>query len=161
MGDALQGEAGVTLRLDVCPRVPHMAVALPPPELAIVRAVNAERTAHGLRALRPVRGLSRAAERHSRDQLSHDRLDHASSDGTTFARRIARTGRYRTAGEVIAFTPRGAGSRARAVVRLWMGSPAHRAELMNPAFRIMGVGRVRGGIGGLRGAVVTADLAAR
>ncbi len=138
-----------------------MPVPLPPPEIAIVRAVNAQRVAHGVPALKAVRGLSRVAERHSRDQLRRDRLGHDSSDGTPFAGRIAQAGRYRTAGEVIAFTSRGSSSRARSVVRLWMRSPGHRAQLLDPRFRVVGVGRVRGRLGSRGGAVVTADLAAR
>ena len=138
-----------------------MPVPLAMPERAIVQVVNAERSAHGLPRVRATRALSRAAERHSRDQLRHDRLEHASSDGTPFARRIARVGSFRTTGEVLAFTPRGSASRAAAVVQLWMASPSHRASLLNPSFKVIGIGRVRGGMGRRRGALVTADLAAR
>ncbi len=136
-----------------------MPVALPPPERAIVRAVNEQRAAYGLPNLRISRTLSRSAQRHSVDQLRHDVLNHTSSDGTSFGRRLARTGHYRIAGEVIAFAPRGAQSRARAVVRLWMQSPGHRAQVLNPAFRLVGVGRVRGLLGRSRGTVVTVDFA--
>lgn len=138
-----------------------MPVALPPPERAIVRVINQERAAHGLRALRTSRTLSRSAERHSEDQLRHDVLDHSSSDGTSFAKRVARVGRFRVAGETIAFAPRGPRSRARAVVSMWMRSPGHRAELLAPGFRLLGVGRVRGVLGRSRGVVVTADFARR
>lgn len=138
-----------------------MPVPLALPERAIVKVVNAERAAHGVPRVRAVRALSRVAERHSRDLLRHDRLEHASSDGTPFDRRIARAGSYRAAGEVLAFTPRGSASRAAAVVRLWMGSPKHRAQLLNPNFKVIGIGRVRGGLRGQRGALVTADLAVR
>jgi uncharacterized protein YkwD len=141
--------------------LPGVPVALPPPEAAIVRAVNVQRAAHGLPALRAARKLSRVAETHSVDQLRHDILGHHSSDGTPFARRIARAGAFRTVGEVIAFAPSGARTRGRTVVRMWMRSPAHRAQLLNPAFRLVGVGRVRGALGRTSGAMVTADLAAR
>jgi len=46
-------------------------------------------------------------------------------------------------------------------VRLWLRSPGHRAQVLNPSFRIMGVGRVRGRLQGRLGVVVTADLAVR
>ena len=137
-----------------------MPVALPPPELAIVRAVNAQRAAHGLPRLRVGRRLSRVAERHSVDQLRRNVLGHTSSDGTSFATRIARAGSFRVKGEIIAFAPRRR-SRAQAVIRLWMASPSHRAQLLDPGFRVIGVGRVRGALGRSRGAVVTADLARR
>lgn len=137
------------------------APALAPPELAIVRAINVQRTAHGRPALRIDRRLARSAERHSRDQLRHDRLEHTSSDGTPFPRRIRRAGRFRTAGEVIAFAPRGSSSRARAIVRMWMGSPPHRVQMLSASYRIVGVGKVRGGLRSWRGALITADFAAR
>ena len=138
-----------------------MPISLPPPERAIVQAFNAQRAVHGLPALRLNRRLSRTAERHSRDLIRHDRLSHTSTDGTSLARRIARAGSFRLKGEVLAFAPNGSGARARAVVRLFMRSPPHRAQLLNPRYRVLGVGRVRGGMRGARGVVVTVDLAAR
>lgn len=131
------------------------------PERAIVHAVNVERAAHGLPGVRAIRGLSRLAERHSRDQLRHGLVGHDSSDGTPFARRIARVGSFAAAGEVVAFAPRGSASRARDVVRMWMRSSPHRAQLLNPAYRVVGVGQARGGLGSRSGAMVTADFARR
>lgn len=136
-----------------------MPVALDVPERAIVRAVNLERAAVGLPDLRATRRLSRGAERHSRDLLRHGFIGHASSDGTPFARRVARIGSFRIAGEVVAFVPRGSASRARSVVRMWMRSPSHRRQLLNGRFRIIGIGRARGALSARRGAMVTADLA--
>jgi len=138
-----------------------MPVPLALPERAIVQAINAERTARGLPGVRAHRGLSRSAERHSWDQLRYERFGHDSPDGTPFGRRIARVGRFRMAAEVVAFMPRGTGTGARTVVRLWLRSPGHRAQVLNPSFRIMGVGRVRGRLQGRLGVVVTADLAVR
>ncbi len=137
-----------------------MTVPLDLPERAIVRAVNAERAAIGLPGLRATRRLSRGAERHSRDLLRNDRLAHVSSDGTPFARRIARVGSFRLAGEVIAFVPQGPASRARSVVGMWMRSPSHRRQLLNGRFRIIGIGRTRGALSARRGAMITVDLAA-
>ncbi len=136
-----------------------MSVPVDMPERAIVRAINAERAARGLPGLRATRRLSRGAARHSRDLLRSDRLGHASSDGTPFARRIARAGSFRFAGEVIAFAPRGSASRARSVVRMWMRSPAHRRQLLDGRFRIMGIGRTRGALVTQRGTMVTVVLA--
>ena len=138
-----------------------MTVPLDMPERAIVRAVNAERAALGLPGLRANRRLSRGAARHSHDLLRNDRLGHASSDGTPFARRIARVGSFRLAGEVIAFAPRGSGFRARTVVRMWMRSPSHRRQLLDGRFRVMGIGRMYGALSSQRGTMVTVDLAVR
>ncbi len=138
-----------------------MPVDLPPPERAIVRAVNVERLARGLAPLRAARGLTRAAESHSRDVLRIGRLDHRSADGGSFARRVARAGHRGAVGEVLAFAPRGSRSDPVAVVRLWMASAPHRAALLDPRYRVLGVGSVRGSLHRTRGLVVTADLAAR
>lgn len=137
-----------------------MPAPLPPPERALVQEFNAQRVAHGLPKLRVSRRLSRVAERHSRDLLRHDRLDHTSTDGTPFSRRIGRIGRFRIKGEVLAFAPRGK-TRARSVVRMFMRSPMHRAQILDPRFRVIGVGRVRGNLVTTRGAMVTADLGGR
>ena len=154
------GEPRLTSCSPVFSRVPAVTVPLDLPERAIVRAVNAERAAVGLPGLRPSRRLSRGAARHSYDLLRNDRLGHASSDGTPFARRVARVGSFRLAGEVIAFAPRGSGARARTVVRMWMRSPYHRRQLLNWRFRVVGIGRMYGALSARRGTVITADLAA-
>lgn len=138
-----------------------MPVPLAVPEAAIVRAVNVQRHAHGLPGLRATLGLSRVAERHSRDQMRRNRMGHDSSDGSSLAGRVARTGRVGPAGEVLAFTPRGARSRARVVVRMWMRSPLHRRQLLTRRYRVIGVGRVPGMMGARRGAIVTAVFATR
>ncbi len=132
-------------------------VTLNQPEQAIVRVVNIQRRAHGLRTLRTARGLVHLARSHSVDQMRHYRLGHDSSDGTSFGRRLARVGRFRVAGEVVAWASRGGRASAFSIVLMWMRSPRHRAELLDPRFRTLGVGRARGG----RGTWVTADLAAR
>ena len=124
-----------------------------------MQAFNAQRAAYGLPKLRVHRKLSRTAERHSLDLLRSDRLSHTSTDGTPFARRVARTGIFRLAGEVVAFAQRGRRSKARAVVRLFLRSPMHRAQLLDPRFRVVGVGRVRGRLGSRGGVMVTANLA--
>jgi uncharacterized protein YkwD len=51
-------------------------------------------------------------------------------------------------------------SRARAIVRSWLASPSHRANLLRPGFSMVGVGAVRGTFNGYRGALmVTTDFA--
>ena len=50
---------------------------------------------------------------------------------------------------------------ARRVVRMWMASPSHRAVLLSPSGRRIGVGKRAGMLGGARLAVFTADLASR
>ena len=51
---------------------------------------------------------------------------------------------------------------ARQVVRGWMGSPGHRANLLRPGWNRIGLGALKGTFGGYAGATVfTADFAGR
>lgn len=127
-------------------------------ETSIVRVMNAERARHGLRPLRSRRGLARVAARHSADMLRYDRFQHSSFDGTTISQRIRRGGNYRSVGEVIAWVPRGMSRSARTVVRLWMESPPHRAQILQRKYRFVGVGRKAGAMGPERGFAFTADF---
>ena len=61
----------------------------------------------------------------------HGYLSHAGRDGSTAGDRIAAAGfEWQAAGENIASGQ----ASARAVVRAWLASPEHCANLMNPAF---------------------------
>lgn len=121
-------------------------------ERAIVARINGARRRYGLPRLRLVRPLSFVAGMHSLDLARRRGLSHTSSDGTTFARRVRRAVDAQVVGETIAEV---SGGGARTVVRAWLRSPSHRAELLGARFRRVGVGRVRRG----GSVVVTADFA--
>jgi uncharacterized protein YkwD len=80
--------------------------------------------------------LERAAARYARELATSRQLDHTGRDGSSPAERITRSGyRWREVGENLAsglMTPE-------AVVASWVKSPEHCANLMDPAFRQMGV----------------------
>jgi uncharacterized protein YkwD len=106
--------------------------------------MNAERAARGLGRLRANAALSRAAGAYARQMVRRHFFDHRSPGGSTMMSRIRSTAYVRgaallTVGENLAW---GAGSRAtpRAIVSAWMHSPAHRANLLYPRFRDVGVG---------------------
>jgi uncharacterized protein YkwD len=84
--------------------------------------------------------LARAAQRHSRDMATHNFFDHTGSDGTDAGDRIEDTGyNWQTWGENIS-----AGRTSiRAVVNEWLASPGHCANIMNPDFEEMGLGKAR------------------
>lgn len=117
--------------------------------------VNAERRAAGLRPLRAAGRLSRVARSHSRFLSRVQRLQHESADGSSFYVRLRRAMPLRTAGEDIAYGPS-----ARWIVAAWMASPAHRACILAPGFRLLGVGVVAGRAGGGRVLWATADFGA-
>jgi uncharacterized protein YkwD len=127
-------------------------------EREIIQRLNDARAQHGLGALRPARGLNRAADRHSRDMLMRDFFDHPSSDGTPFDQRVRRFARASMVGETLASLPDRHGGAA-TVVELWMTSGAHRAIVLDPRLTRVGLARRWGTLGGDRMAVVTADFA--
>jgi uncharacterized protein YkwD len=135
----------------------------------VAKRVNLVRRGHGLRALRESRGLAAAARRHSREMGMKGYFEHDSASGTAFWRRIERSyasrgyGRWEV-GENIAWNT--ARATAAAVVRQWMGSPPHRANILSRSWRELGLGayRVRGAggaFGGRRVTIVTLDLGVR
>ena len=129
-------------------------------ERKVVRLVNRIRARHGLRRVKKSRALARAASNHTGDILRTDVLSHTSSDGTPMATRVRRYSRSAWVGENIAMVTR-RGSAARKVVRMWMASPGHRAVLLAPAARRIGVGERSGRMGSAKCAVFTADLVSR
>jgi uncharacterized protein YkwD len=127
-------------------------------ERKVVRLVNRIRTHHGLRKLRASRTLAHAASDHTGDMLRADYLSHDSQDGTPMATRVRRYTGARWVGENIAVTPRRRGV-ARRVVRMWMASPSHRAVLLSPKSRRIGVGPAPGRRGRAADSVFTVDFA--
>jgi uncharacterized protein YkwD len=128
-------------------------------ERKVIRLVNRIRAHRGLRRLKTSRRLARAATEHTGDMLARDFLSHASSDGTGMAQRVRRYTGANWIGENIAAVSGRA--TARRAVRMWMQSPPHRAVLLSPSGRRIGVGKRRGRLGSSRRAVFTADLASR
>lgn len=108
-------------------------------EAEVVRLVNEIRTREGLASLTTTSALSAAAGRRAEELVSC--YAHERPDGTECFTALDEFGvSYRTAGENIAAgypTPE-------AVVTGWMNSPGHRANILNPDFKAIGVGHVSG-----------------
>ncbi len=104
----------------------------------VIALTNAERAKAGCPALRTDQALSTAAQRHSEDMAARNFVGHTGSDGSNFVTRIERAGytRWTRAAENVA-----AGQQTAAdVVRGWMNSAGHRANILNCALRDIGVG---------------------
>lgn len=104
--------------------------------------VNDERKRRGLGVLRPDRRLARAGEGHARDMVRHRYFGHNSQTGGSFVMRIERSGYLRGArswrvGENLAWGTGGL-STPRAVVRSWMSSAGHRANILHRRYRELG-----------------------
>jgi uncharacterized protein YkwD len=133
------------------------SASMTPAESSLLTAMNQARMAHGLQALRADARLERAARRHSSKMLRTGTFFHGA-----FSARIRRVGvRAPRVGENMAWT-RGSLARARAIVAMWLSSPSHRANLLHPGYRIVGVGALRGTYEGQTGTLmVTTDFAGR
>jgi len=117
---------------------------------AIVRAMNSVRAAYGVRPLRTGRALTRAARAHSADMARNGYFDHGD-----FIRRLRRFGvRLPYVGENLAYGT--SGLSAGAIVRMWIASPPHRQNLLDPGFQRVGVGMA----GGAK-MLITADFGGR
>jgi uncharacterized protein YkwD len=131
------------------PETRAAAVASSPSERALLAEVNRVRATHGLGALRSDGRLIRAARAHTQTMLRRNRFAH----GDTLAR-LRRFGvRSGRVGENLAW---GAGSyaSAQAIVRMWLDSPRHRANLLRGGFRKIGLGTGFGSFAGHSTAIV-------
>jgi uncharacterized protein YkwD len=111
---------------------------------ATLCALNRTRHHHGLHRLRLNKRLSKAARRHARDMARRNYFSHDTRGGGSFLDRIRRTGYLRGAhrwivGENLAWGSKGY-SRPQVIMRMWMNSPGHRANILNAAFREIGIG---------------------
>ncbi|MBD8078738.1 CAP domain-containing protein [Cellulosimicrobium arenosum] len=103
---------------------------------AVVELTNAERAAAGCGPLAVDERLTAAARLHSEDMVERDYFDHTSLDGRSPWDRAKAQGYADPSGENIA-----AGQRtAEEVVRAWMDSPGHRANILHCGFQDLGVG---------------------
>jgi uncharacterized protein YkwD len=131
------------------------AATLTESERALLTAVNTARTTRGLTPLRVDPTLTRAARAHSRQLLALGLLVHGDVWG-----RLHRFGASAASvGENLAWGV-GVHGQAWSIVVRWQNSPSHRANLLRPGFRMIGLGAVTGTFAGREGAtVVTADFA--
>jgi uncharacterized protein YkwD len=128
-------------------------------ERHILRAINHQRSSHGLSRIGASRRLARAADYHSSQMLTYDFFAHDSRDGSPFDRRVRRFARHRAVGETLAMLGGGCGrGSARRFVGMWMNSPGHRAILLSSGFGRVGIGKRVGSLGSGRACVVTADF---
>jgi uncharacterized protein YkwD len=124
--------------------------------------VNRERTGRGLQPLRENGLLTAASLEHSTDMVRGHYFEHTSADGRSVGDRLRAVGYSRgfsaSAGENLAFGV-GAKSTPASIVRAWMHSPPHRADILRGAFTEIGIGIVLGVPGGKTdGATYTTDF---
>jgi uncharacterized protein YkwD len=122
---------------------------------ALLHEINRVRSAHGLRTLAFDPVLARAALAHTREMTATGAFQHGAFG--TRMRQFRVTGPF--VGENLAWGSGPFGT-AQGIVKAWLASPEHRANLLRPGFRRVGVGQLVTNFQGAAGAsVVTADFA--
>jgi uncharacterized protein YkwD len=131
--------------------------------------VNTLRTGHSLARLRLSPALTAAANAHSSEMARVGYFSHNSANGASFFSRIGQFYPQRgfhswTVGENLLWGAPDIG--ALRAFKLWLNSPPHRANLLSPRWREIGIGATHstsapGMYGGRPTTVVTADFGAR
>ena len=98
-------------------------------------ATNANRTNNALKALKPNDCLKRAAVRQAKAMAQQEQMFHQDLGA------VMRDCKLNTAGENVAY---GYGTGKSVVNDGWMNSEGHRANILNPSFRLMGIGARKG-----------------
>ena len=107
-------------------------------EQAMLAGINAERAAVGAPALKASPSLNQAAAWKSADSsASGPGFSHTDSLGRTPSMRVRDCGYPSWVGENVAY---GYPSAA-ATLAAWMGSPGHRANILNASYRVIGIGQ--------------------
>lgn len=138
-------------------------------EAGVLADINAFRAEHGLSQLQPNPELTDAARQHSHEMALDGYFAHHSAGGGAFWKRIERfypstAWRYWSVGENLLW--QSPDIAAGAALQLWLASPEHRANLLNPRWREIGVAAVHelhapGMYHGMAVTVVTTDFGVR
>jgi uncharacterized protein YkwD len=138
-------------------------------ETGVLKQLNAVRAQYGLTPVKLSASLSAAAASHSQEMGLDGYFEHDSYDGTAFWKRIVRWYPsngfgYWTVGENLLWSsPDVDASRA---LDLWMQSPEHKANILAPRWREIGISAVHlttapGTYRGLPVTIITTDFGAR
>ncbi|TCN20637.1 CAP domain-containing protein [Sinorhizobium americanum] len=136
-------------------------------EQYLLELINAERAKAGVQPLAFDNDLSEAAQGHSQWMLAADVFSHTGSGGSSSTQRMQAAGYVLqgswSTGENIAWAttraPTGYQDEVKLLHTNLMNSSGHRANLLNPNFREVGLGVEIGDYGGRSSAFVTEDFA--
>jgi uncharacterized protein YkwD len=119
----------LALLVTLMPATPVEAQTVPRYQNQARAVTNDKRAAHDLVKLRPGRCVQRFARRHARRMADRERMYHQDLGPILNRCNLSRVG------ENVAFGyPTG-----RRVVRAWMSSPGHRANILEPRYRLLGL----------------------
>jgi uncharacterized protein YkwD len=147
----------------------HSETSLGPLDRQVLAAINAYRAENGLHTLRIARGLDRSASQHSYEMGADGYFAHPSADGEAFWKRIERyygssRSRYWSVGENLLWASPTVD--AQHAMQLWIASPEHKRNLLDPRWRQIGVSAVQvvaapGTYHGLTVTIITTDFGVR
>jgi uncharacterized protein YkwD len=111
---------------------------------ALLCVIDAERSARGLALVHGSAQLARAAQGHADDMVARHFFEHVTPGGSTLGDRVHATGyidgrRDWELGEAIAWAEQPLDTPA-SLMRAWLGSPEHRAIILDRRFRDVGIG---------------------
>ena len=118
-------------------------ISLEASERATFCLINRERTRRGIRKLRRNPRLDLASRRHARSMAARNFFEHGNFVGRIRSANYLRGARGWRLGENIAWGS-GVLSSPDEIVDAWMHSPGHRANILQRAFREIGIGIARG-----------------
>jgi uncharacterized protein YkwD len=124
--------------------------------------ITRERTSRGLRRLRPNADLREAAEGFAATLVRRGEFDHVIPGVPDLGGRLRQAGyaRFAVAGENLAWAG-GELATPRTIVRSWMGSPGHRANVLRRDYREVGIGVAMGTPEGGDGITVASGFGTR
>ncbi len=143
---------------DVAPGGQPLAAA----QQAVLCLTNEQRTTAGLQPLRSEATLEAAGQAYSTSMVTLGFFAHVSPTGSTLKQRLVAYTDWTSIGENL-YTGTGTLATPRAAVDGWMRSEGHRANLLNPEYRDVGLGVAQGSPGTGRGdsATYAAEYGAR
>jgi uncharacterized protein YkwD len=125
---------------------PREFVSVQDRAVELLAAMNAARADAGLAPLTWDPDLAAVALARARDLIEHDYFDHYGPDGrSAFSELAARGIRYGLAGENLARNNYAEAKTVQAAFQGLMGSPGHRANILEPRFSRVGIAAVRSG----------------
>ncbi len=145
------------------------AVELTALDQGVLQQLNAIRKLHGLVPLKLDPSLNASAAQHSNEMGADGYFEHNSADGTLFWKRIqqfypAVGYSYWSVGENLLWSAPSVDPTQ--AMRMWMNSPEHRANILDPRWRQIGISAVHldaapGTYQGLGVTIITTDFGVR
>jgi uncharacterized protein YkwD len=138
-------------------------------DTGVLQQLNQIRAQHGLVPLQLSKPLSLSAAQHTREMGIDGYFEHSSQNGTAFWKRIQQWYAdtdygYWSVGENLLWSSPGVD--APGALKLWMNSPEHRANILAPRWRSIGISALHfdaagGTYGGEPVTIITTDFGVR